>query len=122
MTKLRIAGRACGAGILWIMASLVSPVSAAKLENTFYAASTTLFFKVSDAALRKLLPAGWELAAVPQMQGGNLTVTFSDILASETADGRPGDTARAVWLSVPVQKAGSGERALASSLVVENRR
>ena len=39
--------------------------------------------------------AGWELAAVPQMQGGNLTVTFSDILASETADGRPGDTTRA---------------------------
>jgi hypothetical protein len=55
--------------------------------------------------------AGWELAAVPQMQGGNLTVTFSDILASETADGRPGDTTRAVWLSVPVQKSGTGERA-----------
>ena len=111
MRRLRIAARSFGAGLLLVTAWCVSPATAAKLENTFYAASTTLFFKVSDAALRKLLPAGWELVAVPQMQGGNLTVTFSDILASETADGRPGDTARAVWLSVPVQKAGTGERA-----------
>jgi len=111
MRRLRIAARSFGAGLLLVTAWCVSPATAAKLENTFYAASTVLFFKVSDAALRKLLPAGWELAAIPQMQGGNLTVTCSDILASETADGRPGDTARAVWLSAPVQKAGTGERA-----------
>jgi hypothetical protein len=111
MTKPRIAARAFGAGILLMAASLPLPASAARLENTFYAASTTLFFKVSDAALRKLLPPGWEPAAIPQMEGGNLTVTFSDILASETADGQPGGTARAVWLSVPVQKGGTGERA-----------
>jgi len=111
MTKSCIAVRAFGAGILSITALLAAPASATKLENTFYAASTTLFFKVSDAALRKLLPQGWEPAPVPQMQGGNLTVTFSDILASETADGQPGDTARAVWLAAPVQKVGAGERA-----------
>src|SRR5436305_14683955 len=109
MRSSHIAVRSFGAGMLLVTAWFVSPATAAKLENTFYAASTTLFFKVSDAALRKLLPAGWELAAVPQMQGGNLTVTFSDILASETADGRPVNTARAVWLSVQETKSGTGE-------------
>jgi hypothetical protein len=111
MTRSRIATRSFGAGMLLVAAWLVPPATAAKLENTFYAASTTLFFKVSDAALRKLLPAGWESAAIAQMQGGNLTVTFTDILASETPDGQPGETARAVWLSAPVQKSGTGERA-----------
>jgi len=110
MTRSRIAARSFGAGML-LVAWLVLPATAAKLENTFYAASTTLFFKVSEAALRKLLPQGWEPAAIPQMQGGNLTVTFSDILASEAANGQPGETARAVWLSAPVQKSGTGERA-----------
>ena len=110
MTRSRIAARSFGAGML-LVAWLVLPATAAKLENTFYAASTTLFFKVSEAALRKLLPQGWEPATIPQMQGGNLTVTFSDILASEAANGQPGETARAVWLSAPVQKSGTGERA-----------
>jgi hypothetical protein len=110
MRKLRVAARSLAAGMMLFL-WLASPVIAAKLENTFYAASTTIFVKVPDTALRKLLPEGWEPAAIPQMQGGNLTVTFSDILASETADGQPGETARAVWLSAPVQKSGSGERA-----------
>ena len=110
MTRSRIAARSFGAGML-LVAWLVLPATAAKLENTFYAASTTLFFKVSEAALRKLLPQGREPATIPQMQGGNLTVTFSDILASEAANGQPGETARAVWLSAPVQKSGTGERA-----------
>ena len=65
MRRSRIAARSFGAGLLLVTAWCVSPATAAKLENTFYAASTTLFFKVSDAALRKLLPAGWELATVP---------------------------------------------------------
>ena len=95
MTRSRIAARSFGAGLLLVV-WLVLPATAAKLENTFYAASTTLFFKVSEAALRKLLPQGWEPAAIPQMQGGNLTVTFRDILASEAANGQPGETARAV--------------------------
>jgi len=110
MTRSRIAARSFGAGLLLVV-WLVLPATAAKLENTFYAASTTLFFKVSEAALRKLLPQGREPATIPQMQGGNLTVTFSDILASEAANGQPGETARAVWLSAPVQKSGTGERA-----------
>ena len=110
-TGLRIAARSFGAGMLLLAASFVAPANAAKLEQTFYAASTTLYFKVPDTALRKLLPAGWEPAAIPQMEGGNLTVTFSDILASELAGGQPGDTARAVWLAAPVQKSGTGERA-----------
>lgn len=111
MTGLRIAVRSFGAGILLVAAELAQPATAATLENTFYATSTTIFFKVSDAALRKLLPRGWEPAAVPAMEGGNLTVTFTDILASEPPDGRPGPTARQVWLAAPVQKNGTGERA-----------
>src|SRR5436190_11346737 len=103
MTTSRTAARLFGVGML-MLAWWASPAAAARLENTFYAASTTLYFKVSDAALRKLLPDGWEPAAIPAMQGGNLTVTFSDVLAVERADGQPGDTARAVWLSAPVQK------------------
>jgi hypothetical protein len=96
---------------LLAMILLASTATAARLEKTFYAASTTLYVKVSDAALRKLLPEGWEPLAVPAMQGGNLTVTFTDILAAESVDGRPADTARAVWLAAPVHKRGTSERA-----------
>lgn len=111
MEGSRIARRWFGAGLLLAAAGFVSPAAAAKLENTFFAASTTLYVKVSEPALRKLLPQGWEPTTIPAMQGANLTVTFSDILASETVDGRPGDTARAVWLSAPVQRSGTGEKA-----------
>lgn len=111
MTRSRRASPLLGAGMFWIAVLFALPAISAKLENTFYAASTSLFLKVPDAALRKLLPQGWEPAPVPAMQGGNLTVTFTDILASETPDSRPGETARAVWLSAPVQKSGGSERA-----------
>jgi hypothetical protein len=56
MRRLRIAARSFGAALLLVTAWCVSPAMAAKLENTFYAASTTLFFKVSDAALASCSP------------------------------------------------------------------
>jgi hypothetical protein len=111
MTRSRIVETWFGAGVLLLAASSISAAEAARLENTFYAASTSLFVKVSDAALRKLLPSGWEPASIAEMHGGNLTITLTDILASDRPDGMPGETARAVWLSAPIQKKGTGERA-----------
>jgi hypothetical protein len=110
MTTARIAASLIGAGMLLGIVCLGSAAPAEKLEKTFYTASTTLWLEVSDAALRKLLPEGWEPIDVSSMGGSNLVVTFTDILASETPDGKPGETGRLVSFSAPVQKSGTDEK------------
>src|SRR4029077_6485190 len=59
MMRSRIAASLIGLGML-LVASLGSVEAAETLEKTFYTVSTTLWFKVNDTPLRKLLPEGWE--------------------------------------------------------------
>jgi hypothetical protein len=110
MMRSRIAASLIGLGML-LVASLGSVEAAETLEKTFYTVSTTLWFKVNDTPLRKLLPEGWEPVQIAGMQGSNLVITFTDVLASETPDGKLGETFRLASLYAPGQKSGTDEKA-----------
>jgi hypothetical protein len=70
---------------------------------------TVLAFKLPDAAAQKLLPEGWEVAAVPAgpSKDANLIVNFIDWLTVQNPDGKPGETGRIVALVVPARKHGT---------------
>ena len=79
-----------------------------KLVGTNMDARTILNFKVSDAAIQKLLPPGWEInAAAPgPSAGANLRVTFIDQMAAHDATGKPQTPARNLVFGIPAKKAG----------------
>ncbi len=66
-------------------------------------------FKVSDGALRKLVPEGWEISPATSgpSQGANLNVTIVNMLTAYDADGKPATPYRGVAFVVPVKKKGS---------------
>jgi len=70
---------------------------------------TILNFKVSPAALSKLVPAGWELSPPSSgpLAGANVQVTFADQLATNNAAGLAGKPVRYVLFGMPVRKVGS---------------
>jgi hypothetical protein len=70
---------------------------------------TLLDFKVSDAALKKMLPDGWDVE--PRAGGANLRVTLVDPQMNHNAEGKPVDPVRVVSLGVPVKKSGTDIRA-----------
>ena len=74
-------------------------------------ARTILQFKLPDAAVRKLLPAGWEPnpPASGPSAGANLAMTLIDTLLAHDADGKPMPLPRVVVLSVPAKRSGTGE-------------
>jgi hypothetical protein len=66
-------------------------------------------FKVSDAALRKLVPDGWEISPPTSgpSQGANLNMTMVNQSLSFDAEGKPLTPFRGVAFSVPMKKKGS---------------
>jgi len=66
-------------------------------------------FKVSDAALRKLVPEGWEISPATSgpSQGANLNVTLVNMQTAYDAEGKPTTPYRGVAFSVPAKKKGS---------------
>ena len=73
------------------LALLASPALAQdKLVGTNMDVRTIVNFKVSDAAIQKLLPPGWEVnpAASGPSAGANLRVTFVDQMAAHDATGK----------------------------------
>jgi len=74
-------------------------------------ASAVLHFKLPDAAVRGLLPAGWEPnpPASGALQGYNLAVSLIDTLAAHDPDGKPVPSGPVVVLSVPAKRSGSEE-------------
>ena len=76
---------------LMTLALLASPALAQdKLVGTNMDVRTIVNFKVSDAAIQKLLPPGWEInpAASGPSAGANLRVTFVDQMAAHDATGK----------------------------------
>lgn len=71
-----------------------------------------LDFRVNDAALAKLLPAGWETVIATQgpAKDANLRMIFIDRMAIVGADGKPAarPTSRLVYLAVPVKQTATG--------------
>ena len=73
-----------------------------------------LDFRVNDAALQKMLPAGWEpnIAAMGPAKDCNLRMIFIDRVDVMGADGKPlpkGST-RLVYLAIPVKQSSGTAR------------
>lgn len=66
-------------------------------------------FKANEAAVRKLLPDGWEIspAASGPSQGSNLSITLVNMQTALDADGKPTTPYRGVAVTVPAKKKGS---------------
>jgi hypothetical protein len=71
-----------------------------------------LDFRVNDAALAKMLPAGWEpvIATQGPAKDANLRMIFIDRMAIMGGDGKPAarPTARLVYLAIPVKQQTAG--------------
>jgi len=75
--------------LLW---ALAAPVQAGeKLSGSHADVRTTLAFKVSDAAVQKLVPAGWALNPPPAgpSKGFNVAVVLVDSFSAFDAEGKP---------------------------------
>jgi hypothetical protein len=70
---------------------------------------TSLSFKASDAAVQKLLPAGWEINSptTGPSKGANVTVVLVDGVLSNDADGKPLETFRGAAFVIPAKKKGT---------------
>lgn len=70
-----------------------------------------LDFRVNDAALAKMLPAGWEalIATAGPAKDCNLRMIFIDRMGIIGRDGKPAprSTSRLVYLAIPVKKTGT---------------
>jgi hypothetical protein len=77
-----------------------------KLVGTNMDVRTILNFKVSDAAVQKLLPPGWEAnpATSGPSAGANVRVTFVDQMAAHDAAGKPTTPVRNLVFGLPVRK------------------
>src|SRR3981081_4892962 len=66
-----------------------------------------LDFHVPDAALKKMLPEGWEavVATAGNAKDANLRMIFIDRVAVLGADGKPRGSTQMVYLAVPVKQA-----------------
>ena len=69
-----------------------------------------LDFHVNDAALQKLLPAGWETVVATQgaAKDANLRVIFIDRVDVTNPDGTPKATDQLVYIAIPVKQTGTG--------------
>jgi hypothetical protein len=68
-----------------------------------------LDFHVNDAALQKLLPAGWEPMVATQgpAKDANLRVIFIDRVDVTNPDGTPKTTDQLVYVAIPVKQTGT---------------
>lgn len=98
-----------GAAALSLAAVAYPACAQERLVGTYGEARTILAFKVSDAALQKLLPEGWQSSPVgagPSKEA-NLTVSFVDQLVAQGPDGKPEPGIRIAAVSVPAKKMGT---------------
>jgi hypothetical protein len=82
-----------------------------KLSATDISVRTGLTFKVADAVVQKLLPAGWELNSptAGPTKGFNLGITLIDYVMAQDAEGKPLPPRNTIVLNMPAKKVGTGE-------------
>jgi hypothetical protein len=99
-----------GVAALSFIAMASCPASAQeKLVGTYGEVRTVLAYKVSDAALQKFIPAGWQsnpLSSGPSA-GANMIVTLVDQLSVQDPDGKPQDNLQIAALVLPAKKTGT---------------
>jgi hypothetical protein len=112
--KLSI-GRTCRrvSVALAVIAGGLLPVQAQTLLERSAETRFQVDFRVPDAALARMLPAGWEpnIATSGAAKDANLRLIVIDRLTVSGADGKPlaGAGGRLAWLAIPVKKQGAGD-------------
>ena len=105
MSRITVAGIAALSAIV-----ALSPASAQeKFVGSYGEVRTILAFKVSDAALQKMLPEGWQsspIGAGPS-KDANLTVSLIDWIVVRDADGKPGEPLHLAAVGAPAKKKGT---------------
>jgi hypothetical protein len=97
--------------LLMLAASPAIAQDKEKLSATDLTVRTALTFKVADAAVQKLLPAGFELnspTAGPS-KGSNLGITLIDYLMVQDPEGKPLAPRTTVAMTIPAKTTASGE-------------
>jgi hypothetical protein len=94
--------------LLTVLALTASPALAQeKMVATNMDVRTILAFKVSDAAVQKLLPPGWTVnPGTGPSAGANLRVTFADQMAQTDAAGKPLPPVRNLIFGIPAKRDG----------------
>jgi hypothetical protein len=104
--KIRDIGRAYA---LLLAVCLALPAEA---EERFFATSwdmrTVLLFHVSDQAIQKSLPDGWEV--IQGKDGVNLQLVFAENIFVQNADGQKDDNVRVITWVVPAKKKNSDDK------------
>ena len=97
------------AGLLAASATggLVRPAAAQTLVEQSAEARMQLDFHVPDAALKAMLPAGFEpnIATTGAAKDANLRMIFIDRIAVTAPDGAPVGSSQMVYLAIPVKQA-----------------
>lgn len=96
--------------LLTLLPLLAGPALAQeKFVGTNMDTRTILNFKVSDAALQKLVPAGWEVnpATGGPGAGANLRVTFVDQIQTGDVERKSVPPVRNLIFGIPVKKTGT---------------
>jgi hypothetical protein len=97
--------------LLVLSASPAIAQSNEKLSANDASVRTILSFKVSDAVVQKLLPAGFELnsPAAGPAKGSNLSLVLIDYLMVQDPEGKPLPPRTTVAMNGPAKKTASGE-------------
>src|ERR1700730_12029704 len=76
-----------------------------KLSATDISVRTGLSFKIADAAVQKLLPAGWELnsPAAGPTRGFNLGIPWIDYVVVQAREGKPLPPRSTMVLNIPAK-------------------
>ena len=92
-----------------LFAQAASAQSNEKLYGSNTDVRTVLAFKVDDAKIQKLMPAGWVVnsPSAGPMKGANLTVTLIDQIVQFDAEGKPLPPLKGALVAFPGKKSGS---------------
>lgn len=93
--------------VLW---ALIAPAySGEKLSGSNVDVRTYMAFKVADAAVQTLVPAGWEISSplAGPLKGFNVLVVLVDSVSSLNAEGKPDALFQGGVLAIPAKKKGA---------------
>lgn len=93
--------------VLWVL--VVPAYAGERLSGTNVDVRTYMAFKVSEAAVQKLVPPGWESSPPPTgpSKGFNVLVVLIDSLSASNAEGKPAVPVRGGVLVIPAKKKGT---------------
>lgn len=107
--------------LFWLLAG--PAVAQEKFVGSFMDSRLIVDFKVSDAAVQKLLPPGWEIdaALLGTSVGANLRLVFIDQIAAHNSSGKPLVPTQNLVIYIPSRKTGSEAHGLITSSYVTSR-